>query len=196
MWNWLNTNSSAVQAFAAIVSAATTIFLAALTAWYVILTRHLAQATQAQLKSILDSQKEQNVRRKRELAALLKRFEEIQKQLPERDQDFNKLLSIVLWTERDIDNFQALMIQNGSGSAHFGREMVEPLRWLLLQHQNIQNNHQLLSKLDRQMFLHYSEKLRVDLLQMPLVFYNDSIDAYEEPLASKPVRRIHDSNPP
>ena len=131
MWDWLNTHSAAVQAFAAIVSAGTTILLTALTAWYVVLTRRLAGATQAQLKTIVDSQKEQDIRRKRELAVLIQRFEEIQQALPWHDEEFEKLLSIAPWTEGDVERFQAAMIENGPGAAWLGREMAEPLRWLL-----------------------------------------------------------------
>jgi hypothetical protein len=183
VWDWLNTNSAAVQSFAAILSAGTTVVLAALTAWYVALTKRLAGATQAQLKTLINSQKEQDIRRKRELSALLKRFEEIQQQLPWHDQEFEKLLSIAPWTEKDIESFQAAMIGNGPGSAWLSREIAEPLRWLLSQHQQAQSNPEFLARLDRQMYRHHLEKVRINLLQMPIVFLNDSIKAYGEPFA-------------
>jgi hypothetical protein len=182
MWDWMNANSGAVQAFASIVNVLATLALVALTAAYVILTRRLATTTEKQLMAALEIQNALEKRAKRELSVLLRHFRQVLEELPWWDEELRATFpKQQLWTEEDIKSFQIEMTAIGPGSALLGRELAERLRWLLLVQSQSRSNADWSRELDADKYRHQVMMAKTNLLQTDTVLRNDAVKAYQEP---------------
>ena len=106
--NWLGTNSTAIQAMAAIANVAVAVILAFLTAKYVRLTRSIAQASADQIGYMRDLATSTRKQQASALAALVTRLRVPIAALPPDSPDHSKLYHYAQLAEDDIRTLETL----------------------------------------------------------------------------------------
>jgi hypothetical protein len=129
--DWVSTNASAVQAFAALASLLVAAILAGLTAWYVKLTHAIAQSSLEQVRHL--KQLSDLSRRKDALAAesLARRIRVPLADIRDLPPNHDRLRSYAQLAERDIGDLQSLARSVGGDAISHAAKAAVSLRSIL-----------------------------------------------------------------
>lgn len=123
MLDWLNHYASAIQAISTVV-------LVCITAWYVVLTRTLAEAANGQLRG----QREAAEARRRELQTCIQHLSAIMETLPvpTSDRQFiaNAIAHVLDWGDFDFGHFRTLASEVSLRAGSFASIIESRMKWI------------------------------------------------------------------
>src|SRR5208283_1486858 len=129
MWHWLNSNASAIEAITSIASVLVTVVLAFITARYVVLTKTLAEAANAQLLGQVEASRA----RRRKLASHINFLLEIIESLPDSSrwsQADSIMRNSTNWDDFDFADFRALASEVSDAASSYAALVESKMRWM------------------------------------------------------------------
>ena len=130
MLRWLNENTGAVTAIAALIQAAVTVALVVLTTRYVRLTNRIATATQ-QHADLAVIEREERLRNQRDaLAALVGQLQRTLADLPAKPPAAEHVAGITLWPDETLAKLVELTAEVPGVDPQWAERAVAALRWI------------------------------------------------------------------
>ena len=130
MFHWLNQNTGAVTAIAALIQACVTVALVVLTTRYVRLTNRIATATQQQA-DLVATEREDRLRNQRDaLGALVGQLEKTLAELPDVAPSAEHVAGITLWPDETLAKLIELTAEVPGVDPRGAERAVAALRWL------------------------------------------------------------------
>jgi hypothetical protein len=128
--HWLNENTGAVTALAALIQACVTVALVVLTTRYVRLTNRIAAATQ-QHADVAATEREERLRNNREaLGALIGQLQKTLAELPKVAPSAEHVAGVTLWPDETLAKLVELTTEVPGVDPRGAERAVAALRWL------------------------------------------------------------------
>jgi hypothetical protein len=128
--DWLSRNAAAIQALASLASLVVTAVLVILTAWYVRVTKQIAQSSVEQTRHLKEAARALTQNAARSLVALSTRIRVPFAGLKARGLSHQALREYPLLSEEDVSQLESLALQVGGEAARYAGKAAVSLRKL------------------------------------------------------------------